>query len=177
MQCCLEPLRQHCLRLLPVQCCPQRMKTILKRILSCAMLSGASRTSLDRVFPVQCFPRSIRQHYTGFFPVQCCLEPLGRQSKRGLHVQCYPKSIKITLNRDFSCAMLFVVQDCTRFLPVQCWPMANTGLHLGFSEGRGPNFRKGANQYKTKKKQCKSYIGDNFLIIKSYKRRYTYDCR
>ena len=24
--------------------------------------------------------------------------------------------------------------------------------HLGFSEGRGPNFRKGAKQYKTKKK-------------------------
>ena len=27
------------------------------------------------------------------------------------------------------------------------------GAHLGFSEGKGPNFRKGANQYKTKKKQ------------------------
>ena len=24
-------------------------------------------------------------------------------------------------------------------------------MHLGFSEGRGPNFRNGANQYKTKK--------------------------
>ena len=28
-----------------------------------------------------------------------------------------------------------------------------TGAHLGFSEGRGPNFRKGANQYKTNKKR------------------------
>ena len=28
-----------------------------------------------------------------------------------------------------------------------------TGVHLGFSDGRGPNFRKEANQYKTKKKQ------------------------
>ena len=28
-----------------------------------------------------------------------------------------------------------------------------SGAGLGFSEGRGPNFRKGANQYKTKKKQ------------------------
>ena len=28
-----------------------------------------------------------------------------------------------------------------------------TGAHLGFPEGRGPNFRKGANQYKTKSKR------------------------
>ena len=28
-----------------------------------------------------------------------------------------------------------------------------TGVHLGFLVGRGPNFRKEANQYKTKKKQ------------------------
>ena len=27
-----------------------------------------------------------------------------------------------------------------------------SGADLGFSEGRGPNFRKGANQYKTKNK-------------------------
>ena len=27
------------------------------------------------------------------------------------------------------------------------------GAHLGFSEGRAPNFRKGGNQYKTKKKR------------------------
>ena len=29
----------------------------------------------------------------------------------------------------------------------------NAGAHLGFSEGRGPNLRKGANQHKTKKKR------------------------
>ena len=28
-----------------------------------------------------------------------------------------------------------------------------TGAHLGYLEGRSPNFRKGANQYKTKKKR------------------------
>ena len=28
-----------------------------------------------------------------------------------------------------------------------------SGAHLRYSEGRGPNFRKGANQYKTKKKR------------------------
>ena len=28
-----------------------------------------------------------------------------------------------------------------------------SGVHLGLSEGRGPNFRKGANQYKRKKKR------------------------
>ena len=29
----------------------------------------------------------------------------------------------------------------------------DAGAHLGFSEGRGPNFRKGESQYKTKKKR------------------------
>ena len=52
-----------------------------------------------------------------------------------------------------------------------------SGVHLGFSEDRGLNFGKGANQYKKKKKRYKSSIGDNFLIIKSYKIGYTYDCR
>ena len=54
---------------------------------------------------------------------------------------------------------------------------SNPSVHLGFSESRGPNFRKGANQYKTKRNEYKSYIGDNSLIIKSYKIRYTYDWR
>ena len=53
----------------------------------------------------------------------------------------------------------------------------STGAHLGFSEGRGPNFRKGANQYKMKRNKYKSYIGDTFLTIRSYKIRNTYDCR
>ena len=55
-----------------------------------------------------------------------------------------------------------------------------TGAHLEFSEGRSLNSTKGANLYKIKKEtniSHKSSIGDNFLIIRSYKIRYTYDCR
>ena len=48
-----------------------------------------------------------RRHCTGFFPVLCCLESLGQHCTRFLPVQCCPKSIKATLNRIFSCAMLF----------------------------------------------------------------------
>ena len=36
---------------------------------------------------------------------------------------------------------------------------------------------KGETNKKKKKNECKSYIGDNFLIIRSYKISYTYDCR
>ena len=36
---------------------------------------------------------------------------------------------------------------------LSCPNVFKTVAHLGFSEGRGPNFRKGANQYKTKKKR------------------------
>ena len=41
---------------------------------------------------------------------------------------------------------------------------ATAGLHLGFLEGRGPDFEIGANQYKTKKKEFKSCIGDNLRL-------------
>ena len=55
-------------------------------------------------------------------------------------------------------------------LPIsKSWDKQSTGAHLEFSEGKGPNFKKGANQYKSKKKRIKSYIGDSFLIIRSYK--------
>ena len=37
-------------------------------------------------------------------------------------------------------------------------PCTCSGAHLGFSEGRGPNFRKVANQCKTKKKTNISHI-------------------
>ena len=56
----------------------------------------------------------------------------------------------------------------------------SSGTYLGFSEGSGPNFRKGTNQQtdiKQKRNKYKSYISDNFLVIRSYKIRYTYDCR
>ena len=57
------------------------------------------------------------------------------------------------------------------------WIITVSGEHLGFSEGRSPDFRKGANKYKRKRNKYKSYVGDNFLIIRSYKIRYVYDCR
>ena len=47
-----------------------------------------------------------RRHCTGFFPVQCCLASLGQHCTKFLPVQCCPKSIKTTLNRIFSCALL-----------------------------------------------------------------------
>ena len=45
--------------------------------------------------------------------------------------------------------------------------MMYTGAHLRFSEGRGSNLRKGQANIKRKRNECKSYIGDNFLIIRS----------
>ena len=50
MQCCLDPLGQHCTRILPVQCYPKSVKTTLNRNFSCAMLSGASWTSFYKDF-------------------------------------------------------------------------------------------------------------------------------
>ena len=73
-------------------------------------------------------------YWTGFFHVKCFLEALGQHCTRFLPVQCCPKSIKTTLNRIFSCAMLCagffpvqcrlqpIGQYCTKLLPVQCCP-------------------------------------------------------
>ena len=52
-----------------------------------------------------------------------------------------------------------------------------SGAHLGFSEGRGPNLKKEQTNIKKKRNEYKSCTGDNFLIIRTYKIRYTYDCR
>ena len=58
-------------------------------------------------------PRVLRQHWTGIFPVQCCLEPIGQHCTKFLPEQCFPKSIKTTLNRIFSCGKLSKVSRTT----------------------------------------------------------------
>ena len=56
----------------------------------------------------------------------------------------------------------FVVRSTINWLPKtdtlsdldESWlDCSKTGAHLGCSEGRDPNFRKGANQYKAEKKR------------------------
>ena len=49
--------------------------------------------------------------------------------------------------------------------------------HLGFQRAGVQTLEKGQTIYKTKRNEYTSYIGDNFLIIRSYKIKYTYDCR
>ena len=44
-------------------------------------------------------------------------------------------------------------------------PCTCSGAHLGFSEGRGPNFRKGQTNVKRKRNKYKSYIGDTHMIV------------
>ena len=46
-------------------------------------------------------PRVLRQNWIESFLVQCCLEHQGQHCLRYLLVQCYPKTIKTTLNRIF----------------------------------------------------------------------------
>ena len=50
---------------------------------------------------------------------------------------------KCSFSYTSNCLSLVIVYHQVSLVP---------GAHLGFPEGRGPNFRKGANQYKTKKK-------------------------
>ena len=51
--------------------------------------------------------RVLRQHCTGFLLIQSCLERLGQHCIRISAVQWCPKSIKTTLDKIFSDAMLF----------------------------------------------------------------------
>ena len=43
---------------------------------------------------------------------------------------------------------------------------SHKGGHLGFLEGRGPNFRKRANHYKTKKKLEAIKLGTHMIVDK-----------
>ena len=69
---------------------------------------------------MQCFLKPHRQHYIPFLPAQYC-----------------PKSIKTTLNRSFSYAMLSGASRATlhRVLAMQCCPkIIKTTLHRIFSD-------------------------------------------
>ena len=93
---------------------------------SCTMLSESLGHCITQGFYLCNFvPRVLRQNWTGFFSVHCCLEPHGQHCTRFLPVQCCPKSIKTTLNRIFSCALLSLEpqgQHCIGYLTVQCCP-------------------------------------------------------
>ena len=69
--------------------------------------------------------------------MQYCLEPLRQHYIAFLSVQCCPKSIKTTLNRSFSYAMLSGASRATlhRVLAMQCCPkIIKTTLHRIFSD-------------------------------------------
>ena len=67
VQCCLEPLGQHCIGFWPVQSCPKSIKTTLTRIFSvhcCLEPSGQYRIDF---LPVQCCPSGIKTRLHKFF--------------------------------------------------------------------------------------------------------------
>ena len=115
MQYCLEPLRQHCIGLWPVQCHPKGIKATLHRICSYTELSGASGTRLHRVFTCamlsQQYNDNIKQDF--FFLIQSCLELLGQYCIGFWPVQCFPRSTKKTLQRIFSDAKLSTASRAT----------------------------------------------------------------
>ena len=94
IQCCLEPFGQHCIGFSAMQCCPKSIKITLHRTFSYTKLSVASAETILHTFA-----------YNTFF-MQFCLEPLGQYCIGFSPVQCYSKSIKTTLNRIISYAML-----------------------------------------------------------------------
>ena len=121
----LEPLGQHCTRLLPVQCCPESI----------------IRHHWTIFFPVDCYLEPQGQHRIGYLLLQCCLKRinttlnrifpvqscLGQHCTRFLTVQCCPENIKATLNKVSFCALLSVVSRTTlhrvfsrAMLPQEC---------------------------------------------------------
>ena len=103
--CCLDNMAQGFF-IYFVQCCPKKIKTTLKKVFlvrGCLQPQGQHYIGF---FLWNIVPKVLRQHCTGFFSVQCYLQPLWQHCTRFLPVQCWPKRIKTTLNRIFSCAML-----------------------------------------------------------------------
>ena len=79
----------------------------LHKVFTCAILSQKYYNNIAQGFYLySVVPRQLRQHWTWLFPIQYCLEPQGQHCLGYLLVQCCPKSIKTTLSKIFSCAML-----------------------------------------------------------------------
>ena len=74
VQCCLEPLGQHCTGVFLCNIVFGVFQTTLHRDLTCAMLSQ-------------------RQHWTKFLLVHCCLEPQGQHCTWFYSMQYCPKII------------------------------------------------------------------------------------
>ena len=90
MQCCLEPLGQHCIGFCPVQCCPNSIKTTLNRIFFLSSVAWTLSDNLAQGFDLfNVDQRVLRKHCTGVFYAL-----LSGASRR-------------TLCRVFTCAMLF----------------------------------------------------------------------
>ena len=83
-----------------MQSCPKSTKTTLHRVFSGVMLSGAFRATLDRVLTCAILSQEYQGKTVQDFLMQFCLEPLGKHCIVFLPMQCCPKSIKTTLNRE-----------------------------------------------------------------------------
>ena len=118
LQCCFEPLRQHCIG-------PRLHKPLtLNGIFFLYNVVWSVSDNITQVFQLcNVVPRVLSQHCTIFFLMQSCLEPLRQHCIRFLPARFCPKSIKTTshticsykklsalsratLHRVFSCAML-----------------------------------------------------------------------
>ena len=106
MKCCLEFLRQHCIRFWPVQCWPKSIKTTLNRFFIQCCLGGASWTSLHRILIYAIFPKSIKTTLNRIFscPMLSGASPITLH--RAWPMQCCSQSIKTKLQQIFSYAML-----------------------------------------------------------------------
>ena len=97
------------------------LDNIAQELYLCNVASRVLRKHWTVFFHVQCcleplvaqgfyfcnvVPRVLRQRWTVIFPVQCCPGALGQHCRKILLVQCCPKSIKATLSKNFSCAIL-----------------------------------------------------------------------
>ena len=109
--------KQHCLNFFPLQCCfePLGQHCIGPRLHQPLTLNGTfflSKVVWSLLDITQGFylcnvvARVLRQHCTRFFLIQSCLEHLEQHCIGFSTVQCCPMSIKTTLHKIFSDAML-----------------------------------------------------------------------
>ena len=103
-QCNVVPreLRQHWKGFFLMQCCLRASRTTLHKVFTCAVL----------------FQEYLWQHWTGCFLTECFLcnvvwSLLDNIAQGFITVPCCPKSIKTTLNKIFSCAMLSEASSTT----------------------------------------------------------------
>ena len=133
----LDPLRQHCIRFLPVQCCSKSIKRTLNKIFSYPLFPGSSWATLHSVLICVMLAQ---EHYDNieqdFFLLKVIWSLSGNVTQSFQKCNVIPSVLRQYGTRSFlmQCCLEPSGQHRIGFWPVQCCPKSiKAKLHRSLS--------------------------------------------